>query len=264
MVTDVSQSTRAGETFFDTLADGHQGPALVWIPEGSFLMGDIQGTGWDNEQPVHKVRVEEFALGVYPVTFAEYDRFVEAAGAQRPHDQGWGRGRRPVINVSWLEAIAYCEWMCEQTGEHYRLPTEAEWEYAARAGKGTNYWWGNLIEENRANCRDSGCRFSNDKTSPVDFFGPNSLGVCDMIGNVWEWTCSKYEEKYAGEEQHFLTKDRETTWRAIRGGSWRDFANRATVSSRAGSRPDYRTFARGFRVVSRTVPPLSLYPGFMP
>ena len=227
-------------------------------------MGDVQGGGWDNEQPVHKVRVEEFALGVYPVTFAEFDRFVEATGTKRPQDQGWGRGNRPVINVSWLEALAYCDWLSLQTAEYYRLPTEAEWEYAARARRNTAYWWGNLIGENKANCSNSGCEWSNEKTSPVDSFRPNSFGVYDVVGNVWEWTCSKYEDEYAGEEQNYLSKDYATEWRAIRGGSWRDFANRARISSRAGSRPDYRSFSRGFRVVSRTIAPISVYPGFMP
>jgi hypothetical protein len=91
-----------------------------------------------------------FAMGRYEVTFAEYDKFAQATGREKPSDEGWGRGNRPVINVSWHEATAYAKWLSQQTGQQYRLPTEAEWEYAARAGKTTKYWWGNQIGSNKA------------------------------------------------------------------------------------------------------------------
>ncbi len=125
---------------------------MVWIPAGSFKMSDIQGSGYDDEKPVHRVSIDRFAMGKYEVTFAEYDKFAEATGRTKPDDEGWGRGKRPVINVSWNDATAYAKWLSKQTSKNYRLPTEAEWEYAARAGTETKYWWGNNISTNKANC----------------------------------------------------------------------------------------------------------------
>ena len=124
---------------------------MVIIAAGSFRMGDIQGGGRNNEKPLHDVSVDKFAMGKYEVTFAEYDKFAEATGRKKPSDNGWGRGNRPVINVSWNDARAYAKWLSDQTGKTYRLPTEAEWEYAARAGTSTKYWWGNEIDKSKAN-----------------------------------------------------------------------------------------------------------------
>jgi formylglycine-generating enzyme required for sulfatase activity len=106
----------AGSTFRDTLKDGSSAPAMVMIPAGSFRMGDIQGGGYSSEQPVHSVSVGQFAMGKFEVTFAEYDKFADATGRSKPDDQGWGRGNRPVINVSWNDATEYTEWLSNQTG----------------------------------------------------------------------------------------------------------------------------------------------------
>ena len=128
-------------------------PEMVEIRAGRFQMGCVSGRDCqDNEKPVHEVTIESFALSKYEVTFEEYDRFTDATGHQRVGDSGWGRGKRPVINVSWSDAVAYAEWLSAQAGESYRLPSEAEWEYAARAGSVTAYSWGNEIGRNRANC----------------------------------------------------------------------------------------------------------------
>jgi hypothetical protein len=121
------------QVFRDPLKDGGFGPEMVWLSAGRFQMGDIQGIGDDNEKPVHWVSVNPFAIGRYEITFAEYDRFADATGLDKPDDKGWGRDRHPVINVSWHDAVAYTQWLTQQTGKQYRLPTEAEWEYAARA-----------------------------------------------------------------------------------------------------------------------------------
>ncbi len=255
---------KPAESFRDRLNNGATGPEMIWVPSDSFLMGDISGVGWTNEKPVHEVYVEGFAAGVYPVTFADYDRFAQATGRKKPYDNGWGRGNRPVINVSWLDAMAYCKWLSLQTGHLYRLPTEAEWEYAARAGTQTDYWWGDEIGTNNTNCIDSDSPWSNEQTSPVDAFGPNPFGLYDVIGNVWEWTCSKYENAFNGEEQHYFDENLAREHRAIRGGSWHDNAHKVRVSSRAGSRPDYRTYSRGYRLVSRKPAPSLKYPGWMP
>jgi formylglycine-generating enzyme required for sulfatase activity len=209
-------TTVAGEIFRDTLADGSLGPEMVWIPAGSFRMGDLQGGGGSDEQPVHEVSVGQFAIGRYEVTFAEYDKFAEVTGRTKPSDSGWGRGNRPVIYVSWDDATAYAEWLSQQTKRQYRLPTEAEWEYSARAGTETKYWWGNDIGSNKANCWNCGDSF--EYTAPVGSFGANPWGLYDTAGNVWEWTCSEYESSYSGKEQVCSTN--EDGLFAVRGGSW--------------------------------------------
>jgi formylglycine-generating enzyme required for sulfatase activity len=145
-----------------------------------------------------------FAMGRYEVTFAEYDKFAQATGREKPSDQGWGRGNRPVINVSWYEATAYAKWLSQQTGQQYRLPTEAEWEYAARAGKTTKYWWGNQIGSNKANCSNSSCGDRFKYTAPVGSFAPNPFKLYDTAGNVWEWVRDWYDKKYYS---HSPTRD---------------------------------------------------------
>ena len=179
-----------GTVFRDDLKYGAQGPEMVVIPPGSFMMGsrlDEEGNH-KSEFPQHEVAIEYcFAMGRYPVTFAEYGLFAKATGRDLPDDEKWGRDNRPVINVSWEDAIAYCEWLSEQTGRGYRLPSEAEWEYAARGGTATRYWWGDEVGKNRANLRDSGSQWSGEQTSPVGSFDANPFGLHDVHGNVWEW-----------------------------------------------------------------------------
>ncbi len=181
-----------GKVFRDRLQDGSFGPEMVGIPAGSFRMGDLQGGGFDNEQPVHRVSVARFAMGKYEVTFAEYDKFAEATGRAKPNDQGWGRGNRPVINVSWDDATAYAAWLTQQTGRQYRLPSEAEWEYAARAGTTTKYWWGNQWVSGKASCDYQKYH----KTTPVGSFDPNPFGLYDTVGNVWEWCADPWHKNY--------------------------------------------------------------------
>jgi formylglycine-generating enzyme required for sulfatase activity len=138
---------RPGAIFRDKLKDGSEGPEMVVVPAGMFKMGDIQGKGGGDEKPVHTVSIPKaFAIGRYQITFDEYDRFASPTGRPLPNDQGWGRGRQPAINVSWDDAVEYAKWLSEQTGKRYRVPAEAEWEYAARAGTETEYWWGKRDE----------------------------------------------------------------------------------------------------------------------
>ncbi len=232
----------------DRLRNGFLGPEMVVIAAGHFRMGDIQGQGNNNEQPVHWVTVENhFAIGRNEVTFAEYDRFAEATGRKKPNDEGWGRGYRPVINVSWYDATAYTEWLSQETGHQYRLPTEVEWEYAARAGTVTQYWWGDQIELNLANC--NGCRQEWKTTAPIGSFAPNPFGLYDMMGNVREWTCSEYEERYRGKEQFCINHQTSSNYRVERGGSWIHSPEDMRVSSRYKSLPKARSVNVGFRVV---------------
>jgi len=235
----------AGKVFRDRLKDGSQGPEMVMIPAGRFRMGDIQGVGYDDdEQPVHSVSVKRFAMGSYEITFAEYDRFAKATGQTLPDDNGWGRGNQPVINVSWNDVTAYAEWLSEQTGQNYRLPTEAEWEYAARAGTSTRYWWGNEIGSNKANC-DSDCGDRFDYTSPVGSFAANPFGLYDTAGNVWEWTCSEYENPYNGKE---ISCSNDGSLFVLRGGSWVNDAMRVRSSNRNWIRRTIRIRYYGARL----------------
>jgi formylglycine-generating enzyme required for sulfatase activity len=235
-----------GSTFRDTLKDGSSGPEMVMIPAGTFRMGDIQGDGYSNEQPVHEVSVGQFAMGKYEVTFAEYDKFADATGREKPSDNGWGRGNLPVMNVTWYDATAYAQWLSNQTGKQYRLPTEAEWEYAARAGTETRYWWGNDIGSNRANCDGCGSQWDDKQTAPVGSFAANQFGLYDTSGNLWEWTCSKYEDKYNGKEKQCVTTEKPPL--SLRGGSWTNYARDVRSALRDWYTPNIRSDYYGFRV----------------
>ena len=152
-----------------------------------------------NEGPVRTVNISQrIAMGRYEVTFADYDRFVAATSGRRPNDSGWGRGRRPVIYVGQEDAKAYATWLSAQTGQRYRLPSESEWEYAARAGTSTRYSWGDEIGVNRANCDGCGSEWDDEQTAPVGRFAANAFGLFDMHGNVWEWVEDCYVDSYAG------------------------------------------------------------------
>jgi len=241
---------KSGQVFRDRLNNGSDGPEMVWIGAGRFKMGDVQGSGYSDEQPVHEVSVESFAMGRFPVTFAEYDRFADATGREKPKDMGWGRGNRPVIYVSWFDAVAYTEWLCVQTGQQYRLPTEAEWEYAAKAGTETDYWWGNEVGKNLANSRGSGSQWSGKQTSPVGSFKPNRFGLYDMVGNVWEWTCSKYESEYNGEEK-ICSKGKDNkdgSLGVLRGGAWLSEPRDVRLTYRNRGSGDDRSDDVGFRL----------------
>ncbi len=237
-----------GTVFRDSLADGGSGPEMVWIPAGSFRMGDIQGGGEYDEKPVHRVSVGKFAMGKFEVTFAEYDKFAEATGRKKPNDRGWGRGNRPVIKVSWNDVTAYTKWLSNQTGKTYRLPTEAEWEYAARAGTETKYWWGNDVGKNRAACYGCGAKWGWDAkrmTAPVGSFSANQFGLYDTVGNLWEWTCSKYTDKYNGKEKQCVTN---ASRFVLRGGSWNYEPRFLRSANRYRDEPTDRIGHYGFRL----------------
>jgi len=241
---------KTSKVFRDTLKKGSQGPQMVRIPAGSFQMGSKNGSS--DEKPVHQVSLSAFALGKYEVTFAEYDKFAQATGKSKPSDQGWGRGNRPVINVSWHDAVAYAKWLSQQTGHTYRLPTEAEWEYAARAGTTTKYWWGNQIGSNKANCGNSHCGDSFQYTAPVGSFRPNQFGIYDTVGNVWEWCYDIYSGDYYSSSPRSNPKGPSTgRARVLRGGAWNGAAQYARAGGRNSDSPDDRSDALGFRLARR-------------
>jgi formylglycine-generating enzyme required for sulfatase activity len=243
-----------GTVFRDTLKDGSQGPEMVVIPSGTFKMGNIQGKGRDdNEKPVHTVSIAKpFVIGRYETTFEDYDRFAWATSRPIPNDEGWGRGRQPAINVSWNDAVEYAMWLSEQTGKRYRLPTEAEWEYAARAGTETEYWWGTKMRSGMANCRGGDSRWGEKQTSPVGSFQPNPFSLYDTAGNVWEWVEDCWHENYKGaptDGSAWLEANvGDYGERVMRDGSWSNTPEFLRASFRSGVNAGYRSVSIGFRL----------------
>jgi len=209
-------------TFQDCLKIiGNLGPEMVIIPGGNFWMGDKRGE--PDERPVHRVEVTKFAMCRYEVTFEEYDIFVDATNGIRPDDEGWGRGKRPVINVSWNDAMAYVNWLSEQTGKPYGLPSEAQWEYAARAGSTKKYWWGNSPSRKYANYKGIKSKDRWKYSSPVGSFDkPNKFSLYDTVGNVWEWVADPYHDSYrdAPKDGSIWEKNEMGNYKMLRGGSW--------------------------------------------
>ncbi len=246
-------ATKPGKVFRDRLEDGSEGPEMVVVPAGSFRMGRLQGRGDNDEKPVRTVTLAKpFSIGRYEVTFNEYDQFARASGRTLPDDKGWGRGRNPVINVSWKDAIAYTHWLSEQTGQSYRLPTETEWEYAARAGSENKYAWGNDIENNRANCDGCRSRWDGKQTAPVGSFQPNRFSLYDTVGNVWEWVEDCWRPNYNGMPTNTSARlhvDGSNCGRRMRrGGSWNDEPIYVRVANRGRGTPEYRNVNLGFRL----------------
>ncbi|HEC83869.1 MAG TPA: hypothetical protein ENI48_01290 [Thioploca sp.] len=240
---------KTGYVFRDTLTEGGLGPEMIWIPAGQFQMGDIDNAGTDDEQPVHDVSIQRFAIGRYAVTFEEYDCFAQAMGREKPDDEGWGRGQLPVINVSWQEAKAYTEWLSTQTGKKYCLPSEAQWEYMARAGTDTRYYWGNEPGVNKGNFNLSGSEWSGKRTAPVGSFMDNPFGVYDTVGNTWEWVADSWHDNYEGAPSD------ESVWgeedeKVRRGGSWFNEPFSCRAAYRLSDSSDYRSNVIGFRVAA--------------
>jgi formylglycine-generating enzyme required for sulfatase activity len=246
----VIPSRKPLEIYRDELKDKTLGPEMVIVPAGSFRMGDMGGKGSADERPVHTVSfAEDFAIGRFTVTFDEYDDYAKANKIERPSDSGWGRGKRPVINVSWNDAVAYAHWLAVQTGKAYRLPSEAEWEYAARAGTETAYWWGDEIGSNRANCDGSGSQWSNKQTAPVGSFPANPWGLHDTVGNVWEWVHDPWHGNYEGAPlDGSVWEQGGSDSRVLRGGSWCDPRDGARASCRYCNFPASRYDGFGFRL----------------
>ena len=234
-------------------------PEMVTVPAGSFMMGspsDEKSRGRD-EDPRHLVTIAQpFAVGKYEVTFSEWDYCVAEGGCNgyKPDDKGWGRGKRPVIFVSWDDAHAYIDWLNRRTGKKFRLLSEAEWEYAARAGTTTTYYWGNDIGQNNANCRECDSKWNGKQTAPVGSFKPNAFGLYDMLGNVLEWTEDAYHNRYYGAPlDGSVWRDENATRHALRGGCWGESAGNSRTANRGKGITALRNPFNGFRV-ARTLP----------
>ncbi len=225
-----AKDLRLKAPFRDLLKMGKSGPEMTLIPTGTFEMGsppDERGRRHDEKR--RQVRIENpFALGIYTVSFDEYDVFCQATSREPPSDHAWGRGSLPVINVSWHDALAYCAWLSDETGKNYRLPTEAEWEYTCRAGTTTPFWWGKEIYRQHANYRSEASE-SQKRTVKVKKFAANPWGLYQMHGNVWEWcSCDDLYNDNALSEANSGTKAKCVE----RGGSWNSSSDQLRAAHR--------------------------------
>ena len=235
-------------------------PDMVDIPAGTFTMGCVESRDvvegmdkcYDSEKPAHEVTLNAFKMAKTEVTFDQWDACEKAKACPHAEDQGWGRGNRPVINVSWDDITQkYIPWLSQETGKHYRLPTEAEWEYAARGGADTAYPWGNAIGKGNANCDNSSCGDKFEYTAPVGSFAANGYGLNDMNGNVWEWVEDSWHSDYKGAPADG------SAWESggsasgvLRGGSWYGGAQDVRSANRSDGTPDNRYYGIGFRLAS--------------
>lgn len=251
-----TQSFAKGERIQDILNNDKQGPTLIAISAGGFQMGDITGRGLENERPVVSYKIDSsFGIGEKEVSVKDFASFVDATNyvteaeksqgcayygdAEPVYDMqmnwrnpGYDQSEDyPVVCVTQKDAQAYVDWLSQSSGKSYRLPTEGEWEYAARAGTETDYWWGNSIGSNNANCGWCGTEWSNKSASPIASFKRNSYGLYDVIGNVWEWSDTGSD-----------------VVSVVRGGAWNFAPSLARVSTRLEIASDFRSNYIGFRV----------------
>jgi formylglycine-generating enzyme required for sulfatase activity len=251
---------RLGPVVGEVFKDCDECPEMVVVPAGTFQMGS--NDGHNDEKPVHRVTIPRpFAVGKYEVTFSEWDACVAARGCSRkPGDSGWGRGRRPAINVDWDDAQEYVKWLSRRTRKSYRLLSEAEWEFAARAGTTTPFHFGATITPKQANY-DGNYTYNGgpkgvyrQKTVPVGQFPANAFGLHDVHGNVWEWTQDCTNGSYSGAPSDGTAwTSGDCSRRVLRGGSW-NFDPRGVRSAiRSRSRASSRNYGFGFRI-SRTHP----------
>ena len=249
----------ASRTFKDELAGGGEGPEMVALPRGAFRMGCRWATRfwcafYDQWPPREVAMTHRFALSTHEVSFADWDACAAAGACRHARDRGWGRGDRPVIDVSWDDAGEYTAWLSEATGEAYRLPSEAEWEYAARAGSTARYSWGVDRGWRRANFPNSGSDWDLRRTAPVGSFTPNPWGLHDMHGNVEEWVEDCWNPDYQGaptDGTAWTTGDCEL--RSVRGGHWYIDSSYAASARRAARSRGLADRTRGFRVARDTI-----------
>ena len=283
---------KAGDNFQAQLSSGGQGPEMIVVPGGRFRMGDLSGAGDTDEKPVHEVRIEQFAVGRYEITKDQYGTFVSASGYrtdaennaggnegcyayQGGTDFGWTTGTswrnpgfsqagsEPVVCISWNDAKAYVTWLGRETGKRYRLLSESEWEYVARAGSKSKFSWGN---DDNGGCRHangadqsaksrfsgwtvSECTDGHIFTAPVGSFKANAFGLFDVHGNVWEWTQDCWNDSYNGAPNNGSAWQRgDCDRRVLRGGSWDDKPELLRSANRDWTATAFRDCSSGFRV----------------
>lgn len=241
------------------LKDCDECPELVVVPGGSFVMGSPENEPQRrlDEGPQRRVTIQAVAVGRYEVTFGQWDACVAAQGcSHRPADNGWGRGDRPVMNVSWEDAQQYVKWLSQKTGKEYRLLSEAEWEYAARGGTETPFQTGQTIATSQANFDGTSTYNGSAKgefrgmTVPVGQFAPNTFGLYDMHGSVWEWVQDVWHGSYLGAptDGSAWMAGGDRSRRVLRGGSWGNYPRFLRSAMRYHYAPDDRDYVTGFRI----------------
>ncbi len=245
----VSTAVSKGREFRDALGDNASGPQMIEIKAAKYPMGSGASSMDFNERPQRDVELKAFAIGKYEVTFDEFDLFARMTGRALPDDEGRGRGRNPVVNVSWEDATAYVRWLSERTGQRYRLPSEAEWEYAAGKTGLNLYWWGNLPGQGRANCYNCGSEWDAKTTAPVGSFAANALGLHDTSGNVLEWVQDCYHANYDGAPTDGSAWGAAgCTHKVVRGGGYTTPASSLRLTRRDQQIKTMRMDDLGFRV----------------
>ena len=250
----------------DVFSDSVTGMEFVPVPGGCFRMGDTFGDGQGDEKPGHEVCVNGFSMGKYEVTNAQYRKFKQGHNSGAYEGNSLNNDSQPVSNVSWYDAVEYAQWLSKMSGRTYRLPSEAEWEYAARGGvNGRNFW----DDDPRGACRyangadltaksqwpawtttncDDGFRVA----APVGSFKANAFGLHDMMGNAWEWTNDWYDaEYYFNSPKDNPHGPSSGSLRIPRGGGWGNASECVRVSDRNGFAPDFRILFLGFRLVTQ-------------
>jgi len=225
-------------------------PEMVAIPPGTFTLGDAAGVA--SEQPPRSVLIrKKLAFSRTEITWDHWLACVEGGGCTRlPSDHAWGKGARPMINITWNDARDYATWLTKRTGKPYRLPSEAEWEYAAKAGTTTRFWWGNEAGKMMANCRFCGSPFDGKETAPAGSFPANPWGLQDMNGNVWEWVADCWNPNHAGAGPGgAVREDGNCQRRVVKSGSWYYIARLMGGASRDSFPGDQFSYNIGIRVL---------------
>ncbi|MGJ3260340.1 MAG: formylglycine-generating enzyme family protein [Rhodospirillales bacterium] len=233
----------------DMFRDCEACPEMVVVPAGLFVMGSKKH---DSEKPVRIVRVRKpFAIGRFETTFENWQACLDAGGCTHdPDDHDWGKVRKPVINVSHENVKNYAAWLTKTTGHTYRLPSEAEWEYAARAGTKSNYWFGDMVGENQVNCRKCGSPWSGIGSAPIGSFEPNPWGLYDVHGNAFEWVEDCWHENYEGAPKGLEPwVEQDCQFRVIRGGSWYYYSRMARAANRQKNPGVVKSYWLSFRLV---------------
>jgi formylglycine-generating enzyme required for sulfatase activity len=246
---EVAPTTGTGEIFTDSLRGGGSGPRMVWMPAGTYAMGSPDSTADFSERPQHQVSLPRFAIGQFEVTIAEYARFAGATGRKLPKTGGLDRATHPVFFVTWDDALAYVKWLSSQTGKSYRLPSEAEWEYAARGGTTGNYWWGRDIEPGKAHC--FACQTALDPRQParIGSFEANPYGLYDTAGNVEEWVHDCFHGSYEGApDDGSVFEGGDCRLRVVRGGGYSSGPRGLRSAARNKLHQDSANDGIGFRV----------------
>jgi formylglycine-generating enzyme required for sulfatase activity/serine/threonine protein phosphatase PrpC len=237
------------DVFRDKLKSGGYGPTMIKVPGGTFRMGGASAIIAADEVPRHDVTVASFMVGVYEVTLAEYYGFADATGRAKPKSNGWDIKTHPVVDVTWDDALAYTRWLSKQTDKQYRLLSEAEWEYVARAGTSTPYWWGFKVGANNAHCFDCKSDFSTSKPTKVGSYKPNPFGLYDTSGNVFEWVHDCYHRNYKdAPDDGSVWEGGDCEVRIARGGAYRSPASSMRVENREKFKSNKGQYNVGFRV----------------